>query len=994
MVLFIVCTNANAQQNEITGTVVDPDGIPLPGASIVVKGTTNGAQTDFDGNYSIEADTTGALIFSYIGYASQEIAIDNQSDINITLQEDTAKLDEVVVVGYGTQKKSSLTAAVASIDSEELQKQVNPDVALSVQGRTPGVEVVTQGGVAGAEAKIIIRGAGSFSNTEPLYVIDGAISNSGLRNLNPNDIKSIEILKDGSAAAIYGVRAANGVVLVTTKSGKTGKVAFEINTSTSMQSALKTLNYLNASQYASFANIVADNSGLAHAPINDDPDPNVNTDWQELWLRTAPLHTVDLSASGGSDFHTFRISSSYLKQDGILKYSSFDKYTFRVNNSFEKNKFTFHQNLGITRYATDGSSNSIVGGLIPTVPAYDGNGDFISGGPDYYIEGDVEPNRLAGAANNEQKSAVSDFTGSLNLGYEIVSGLKYQLRLGGNYRVINNYSYTPTYYTLFDENGVPDARYGNSLPDVSETRGEIFNYTIDNILNYNKAFGKHNFDVLLGTSWTREFEKTLSGGGFFSEFSSVTSFNGEGIVGMDEQGYALLSYFGRLNYEYGDRYLLSATLRRDETSQFSSDNNVGYFPSISAGWNIHNENFFDIPVIDQFKVRGGYGELGVNSVNQRANFIPTAYGPIPAVFGNDNRLLGTITRLANRNLTWETSKSTNFGLDMRFLENKIRFTGDYFIKKNTDLLAQLELLPSAGQTVVINDGTKPFVNAPTVRNKGFELALGYSKYEGNFTFDVDFNMSAIKNEVLDLGENIQPIRGELISSSFNDRTTITREGIPIGSFIGYITEGIDENGDFIFQDNNGLDDQGVLTGTADGNIDENDKVFLGDPFPDFTYGLNFSGKFKDFDFTLFIQGVQGNEIFSQIKYPNYFLYNSALVSDVLNSWTPSNTNGNIPIAKVENRNGGNALPSDFYIEDGSYVRLKNIQIGYNFTDTIASKLKLSKLRIYAGAQNLFTITDYSGYDPEVSSNVLFNRGVDYRGIPNTRTLSLGLNASF
>lgn len=995
--LILLCFGfvGQAQNTQVSGVVSDDTGIPLPGVSVVVKNTSNGVQTDFEGEFSIEVALGQTLTFSYVGMKTYAIVVDKaQTNLNITLEQDMASLEEVVVVGYGTQKKSSLTAAVASIDSEELQKQVSPDVALSIQGRTPGVEVVTQGGIAGADAKIIIRGAGSFSNTEPLYVIDGAISNSGLRNLNPNDIKSIEILKDGSAAAIYGVRAANGVVLVTTKSGKPGKVEFQLNASTSMQTASNTLDFLNASEYVNFANQVAENSGLAPAPYNLNPDPNRDTNWQDIWLRTAPLHAVDVSASGGSDTHTFRLSTSYLKQDGILDHSSFDKYTFRVNNTFQKNKFSLQQSLGITRYATTGSSNSIVGGAIPTAPVYDQDGNLLSGGPEYYIEGDIEPNRLASAIYSDQKSAVSDFTGSLNLGYEFLPGLQYQLRLGGNYRVINNSSYTPTYYTLYDENGVPDARYGNAIPEVGETRGEIFNYTIDNTVNYKKSIGKHNFDALVGMSWTREYEKVLGGSGLFSESSSVTSFNGEGSVRMNEQGYALLSYFGRLNYEFDDRYLISATIRRDETSQFSDANNVGYFPSISAGWNIHNESFFDIPAITQFKIRGGYGELGVNSVNQRANFVSTAFGPIPAVFGNGNRLLGTITRLANQDLTWETSKSTNFGLDMRFLDNKIRLTADYFIKKNVDLLAQLELLPSAGQTVVINDGTKPFVNAPTVENKGLELALGYSKYDGDFTFDIDFNISAITNEVLDLGENIQPIRGEAISGSFNDRPTITREGLPIGSFIGYKTEGIDENGDFIFQDNNGMDDQGVLTGIPDGKIDENDKIILGDPFPDFTYGLNFSGQYKNFDFTFFIQGVQGNEIFSQIKYPDYFLYNSALIRDVLNSWTPTNTGTNLPIAKIDNRNGGNALPSDFYIEDGSYLRLKNIQIGYNFSDALTSKLSLTKLRIYLGAQNLLTVTDYSGYDPEVSSNVLFNRGVDFRGIPNARTVSLGINASF
>ena len=979
---------------EINGVVTDADDIPIPGASIVIVGSSNGTATDFDGNYKLMVPNGEIMLeISSIGFNTQTIAVDNRNTVNIIMAEALNQLDDVIVIGYGTQKKSSVTAAVASVDAKEIQKQLTPDVATSIQGRSPGVEVVTNGGVAGAQANIIIRGAGSFSNTEPLYLIDGAISNSGLRNLNPNDIQSIEVLKDGSAAAIYGVRAANGVVLVTTKGGKTGKATFELNTSTSMQSPTRRLEFLNASQYVSFANTVADNSGLEHAPYNDNPDLSVDTDWQDLWLRTAPLQTVDFSASGGSEFNTYRVSAGYLKQDGILRYSSFDKYTFRVNNNFERDKLKISQNLGISRYTNTGRSSSIIGGLLPTVPAFDADGNFVSGGPEFYIEGENKTNPLAQAANRTLRSSVSDFTGSLGLTYELLPSLSYKLQLGGNYRVVNEYDYTPTFYTLFDENGVPDARYGNALPVVSELRGEVFNYTIDNTLNYKKLLGKHNFDVLLGTSWTREFEKVSRGSGFFSEFSNVTSLNGAGNITTDEQGFALFSLFGRFNYQFDDRYLLSATLRRDETSQFSSDNNTGYFPSISVGWNLHNEEFFDFEVIDQLKIRGGYGELGVNSVDQRANFVSTAFGPIPAAFGQGNRILGTITRLANQDLTWETSQSTNVGFDLRLLNSKFKITGDYFVKKNIDLLAQLELLPSVGQTVVLVGGENPFVNAPTVRNKGIELAVGYSKYEGDFTFDLDFNISSITNEVLALGENIQPIRGDLISGRFDDRATITREGLPIGSFIGFRTEGIDENGDFIFQDNNGLNEAGELTGVADGNIDENDKVILGDPFPDFTYGVNFSGNYKNFDFTFFLQGVQGNEIFSQIKLFNYFRYDSDLVVDVLNSWTPENTNTNLPIAKLDNRNT-NSLPSDFYIEDGSYLRLKNLQVGYNFDEKISSLINVSKFRMYIGVQNLFTITNYSGYDPEVSTNTLFNRGVDFGARPNARTITLGLNVSF
>ena len=445
-----------------------------------------------------------------------------------------------------------------------------------------------------------------------------------------------------------------------------------------------------------------------------------------------------------------------------------------------------------------------------------------------------------------------------------------------------------------------------------------------------------------------------------------------------------MSFLDRLNYDYKGTSLFSASILRDESSKFYKDNRVGYFPSVSAGWNVHQESWFENPVVSKLKIRGSYGELGANFLDPY-NFDPIAFGPIPYTLGGNRYVDGRAAYLKSRDLTWETAKTTDIGIEMGFLNNDLTVQVDYFIKKNVDLLAQIDLNLSSGQVFEINSSSeKPYVNSASVKNTGWEFLLNYRKQlTPDFSIDASFNFSTLKNKVLALGDNVQPITSGAMSSYFNDSPSITMPGEAIGSFYGYRIDGFDADGNFIFTDTDG-----------NGIVNAEDKVILGNPIPDFSYGLNLNLAYKDFDMTMFFQGVAGNEIFNQMKYTYYFDYSNNCVTDVLNAWSETNKDTNIPIMKTANTNGGNSLPSEFYVEDGAYFRCKNLQIGYTLPKKVLDKLSFTNLRFYVGVQNLFTITGYSGYDPEVSSNVLFSRGIDNSSYPNARTYTFGFNASF
>ncbi|MBU3814997.1 MAG: TonB-dependent receptor [Candidatus Bacteroides intestinipullorum] len=983
---------AFAQQQTVTGTVYDESGLPLIGVSVQEKGTSNGAITDMDGKFSVKLspEATGGgkiLIFSYIGYKTQEVSLDGRTNIEVTMSEDTEQLEEVVVVGYGVQKKSSLTASVASVSNKEIVKTMSSNVASTLQGRMPGVDIVQQAGVAGADVNILVRGAASFGATEPLYVIDGAFSNNGLTSINPNDIESIEILKDGAAAAIYGSRAANGVVLITTKRGKQGKPVIEINGSFAVQTPTNIPDFLNASQWREFANMVADNSGMAHAPENDNPTyPNVDTDWADEWLQFAPMWNLNASISGGGENSTFSTSIGYLDQTGMTVYSDFKRYNFRVNSSYKKGIFSLSENVAISH--RDKTPTTAFNIKLPTLPIYDEQGRLVSGGPDYYInpEDGQSKNPFASLEYSDRYNKVTEIIGALNAELDIWKGLKYKLSVSGNYSTSHNYTHTPQYDTRWFEDGSVDIDYSNTRNSVSESRGEEFTYTIDNLLTYDQTFNGHHVDALLGTSWMREYSRNMSiatiddlGATNITGFQSI-----DGRISAGDSNAALLSFFARLNYDYEGKYLLSASIRRDESSKFYKDNRVGYFPSVSAGWNVHQESWFENPVVSKLKIRGSYGELGANFLDPY-NFDPIAFGPIPYTLGGNRYVDGRAAYLKSRDLTWETAKTTDIGIEMGFLNNDLTVQVDYFIKKNVDLLAQIDLNLSSGQVFEINSSSeKPYVNSASVKNTGWEFLLNYRKQlTPDFSIDASFNFSTLKNKVLALGDNVQPITSGAMSSYFNDSPSITMPGEAIGSFYGYRIDGFDADGNFIFTDTDG-----------NGIVNAEDKVILGNPIPDFSYGLNLNLAYKDFDMTMFFQGVAGNEIFNQMKYTYYFDYSNNCVTDVLNAWSETNKDTNIPIMKTANTNGGNSLPSEFYVEDGAYFRCKNLQIGYTLPKKVLDKLSFTNLRFYVGVQNLFTITGYSGYDPEVSSNVLFSRGIDNSSYPNARTYTFGFNASF
>lgn len=977
----------NFVQKIVKGTVTNEKGESLPGVNIIAKGSNISTQTDIDGEFTIVvSDNITTLIVSYIGHQEQEVTIADKP-LKIILKETSVQMDEVIIVGYGTQKKSSLTAAVASISAKEVQKLVSSNVASALQGRTPGVEIVQQGGIAGADVNIVIRGAASFGGTEPLYVIDGIFSNNGLNTLNPADIESIEILKDGAAAAIYGSRAANGVVLITTKKGKSGKLVVEINASYGMQVATNVPDYLNAEEWRAFANTVADNSGLAHAPENDNPtNPNINTDWTKEWLQYAPIYNFSASISGGGENSTFNTSLGYLDQTGMTIYSGYKRYTYRLNHSYKKGIFSISENIGLTNRRTTPTSPFHIS--LPTLPIYDDEGRFTSGGAEFYInpEDGRAQNKIAPLHYTDSFNNTFDVLGGINASLKFSEDFQYRLSFGGNYNTSHGYSHVPVYYTKYYADGTPNKDYGNSINSLSESRGGEFNYTIDNIFAYNKSFNKHSVDALLGTSWMREFDRNLSigtiadlGGTAITGVSNV-----DGKISAGESNSALLSFFTRVNYDYDNKYLFSASLRRDESSKFHKDSRVGYFPSISAGWNIDKESFFKTEFVNKLKFRASYGELGANFLSPY-NFDPIAFGPIPYILGDTRYVDGRGAYLKSKGLKWETAKTTNIGIDATFFRNQFYFTADYFIKKNTDLLAAIDLNLSSGQVFEINTSReKPFVNTASVENKGLELLMGYRNFiTEDLKIDASFNISAIKNKVLALGDNVQPITSGGISSFFNDPASITQPGQPIGSFYGYKIDGFDSTGNFIFsdEDNNGI-------------LNANDKVILGSPIPDFSYGINLLVNYKRFDVTLFFQGVSGNEIFNARKYSDYFDYSSNVPRNALNAWSPTNKDTNIPIMKTQNTNGGNSLPSEFYIEDGSYFRFKNLQLGYLLPVKAAQKIKVSSLRVFGSVQNLFTITNYSGYDPEVSSNALFSRGIDFNSFPNATIYNIGLNMSF
>lgn len=987
--VLLMTLQAYSQTRNVTGTVKDSTGEPLVGVGVVEKGGSNVVITDLDGNFSIDVKDGSVLTFSCIGFISSDVAVNGQSSLAVVLKDDNMLLDEVVVVGYGVQKRSTMTSSIAQVSPKDVTKQISQNVASALQGRAAGVDVIQQAGIAGADVNIVVRGAASLTATEPLYVVDGVFTNNGLSTINPADIENIEILKDGAAAAIYGSRAANGVVLITTKSGKSGKTKIDANVSYSVQQVTNVPHFLNADQWRKFANMVSDNSGLARAPENVNPTyPSVNTDWAREWLQYAPIVNADAAISGGTDKGTYSFSLGYLDQKGLTLNSGYKKYNARANSSWTIGRFFVSENFQVVYREKKPTPTFNIG--MPTLPMTDELGRYSSWGPDYYIETENARRNhpFPGLFSTDENTKYFDVMGGVNAGVNIIKGLKYTMSLSGNYSSTHGFTHTPVYYTKWNDDGTPDTDYGNPRNSMSESRGTTYNYTWDNVLNFNRTFSGHTVDFTLGHSWMRQYYRGQS----YNTIEDVgapnitTVSNVDGKISSGEKNFALLSFFARLNYDYDNRYLISATIRRDESSKFAKDYRTGYFPSVSVGWNVHNEKWFKNPVVSHLKFTASYGELGANFL-EPYNFDNIAFGPIVYTTGDPNtrHADGRAAYLKTQGLKWETSKTMDAGLELGFFSNELNFHINYFYKKNIDLLAPINLNLSSGQIFEINTSAEtPYVNTASVENKGWEFMVNYNKHlSKDLHLSISGNLSTLENKVLALGENVQPITAGGYSSKFNDAPTITMPGHPIGSFYGYKIDGFDSEGNFAFHDENG-----------DGKVTADDKCVLGNSIPKVSYGLNINLSWRDIDLSMFFNGVAGNKIFNARKYEYYFNYANNMVADVLDAWTPDNTTTNVPVAKVANYEGGNSLPSEFYLENGSYLRLKNIQLGYTLPLKYSVKAYMQKLRLYLSVQNVFTITRYSGYDPEVSSNALFSRGVDMNSYPNARIYSIGLNVTF
>lgn len=999
-----------AQQTTISGIVTDDTG-PLPGVNIVEKGTVNGTTTDFDGNYTITVASDAVLVFSYIGFQNKEVSVSGQTTIDVTLIVDAQSLDEVVIVGFGSQAKVDVTGAIAQIKQEEIKQIVNADPTNALQGRLAGVQVESGGGGPGAPTNVIVRGISSLTNTFPLYVVDGAIVDD-ITFLNAKDIIDIQVLKDATSAAIYGTRAANGVIIVSTNRGSMNsapKVSVDIRGGANTVG--RTLDFLNGPEFVAFLNQRSINEGL---PANI-VDPGVNTDFQDLSLNSGFIQDYGFNISGGGENSSYFFSANYYDEEGIVTSTDFQRFNVRINSRFKTGKFTFEESLSYNQ--RDLNDNVFFGNGTFTAPvvresAPERLGGFEAIDSNLY-NGSGGTNNYALAQLVDDQVTQRNLLGNFNAKYEVIEGLTVGLNIGVDYRNTYGNFFQPT----FDLSPTDQQVNLNELNDLTEVRGEILSTNIEPTINYKNTFGKHSIDVLLGGARQQIDNNSLAvlaEGLPSNNITNIASFADQ-IVNSGGGRFLskVFSVFGRVNYKFDDKYLFTAIVRRDASSRFSPDddfNNI-VLPAFSAGWVISNEDWWpEDSIFNTLKLRAGYGELASQNIGDF--LFQSVLNPSSNVSFNNVTAGGfAITSLVDENISFETAESTSVGIDGAMFNNSISFAADYFIRNNNDVLAQVSVPSTTGSANPVTQ------NAASIRNTGFEFQANYSHNSGgDFDFNVGLTFATISNELTELPN---PLVGPSIDEEGNTPNRF-EVGEPVGFFFGFQNDGIYRSQTEIDNDPGVANDperRAILQPgdfrrvDVDGNgiINNDDRVNLGSPVPDFTYGVTFNGTYKNWDFGLTLNGVQGNEIFNATRFTGTFFLDGNKFGYVRDAFVlGQNENTNIPRASLPNA-AGNQLPSDFYVEDGSYLRLRTLEVGYNLTDFINIPW-VSNARIFYNMQNLFTITGYSGYDPEIGSTLagtgggffgnpnntppIFGRGIDLRAQPRPRTFILGVQVSF
>lgn len=978
---FLLSQMAHAQDNvQVQGTVLDSTGEPLPGVNVVIKGTSTGTVTDLDGNYTLSVPADGVIVFSFVGFTSQEIPVNNQTEINLTLADDTSDLDEFIVVGYGIQRKSDLTGSISSVDSEEINRLPVADVTQSLQGRVSGVQVTSNSGAPGAGTTIRIRGVGTLNNSSPLFVVDGMLLDN-IDFLNPNDVESMEVLKDASATAIYGSRGANGVVIVTTRQGTfEQETSINVDAYTGIQQVANKIDLVNARQFAELANELEQNVG--NQPIYDVNEFGEGTDWQDQIFRTAPISSVNLAASGGTANTNYNLSVNYFDQKGVVKKSEFERLTVRLNNQYKFGEaVTFGHNLSFI-YFNRQNEPGVVGNAYRAYPIFEPrnpDGSYTNTAPVGNPLAQFEYN-----SNNQTNNYRT--VGNFFMDVDFLKNFTFRSNFGIDLSFEDSKSFTPVYFVSPTQQNLENS--------VSVNTGRRRNFLWENTVNYTKEWDDHRLNLLGGITTQTYYEEFLGGSrrNLPGEDPSLWYLNAGELTSQTNSNsagdWSMLSFLFRANYVYKDKLLVTGTFRRDGSSRFGRENRFGNFPSVALGYRLIEEGFLQNQnTLSNLKIRGSWGIIG----NDKIAFYegrPVVTGNENAVFGENEELIygATLTRLANPFIQWEETVTSNIGLEFGFFDDKLTGEFDYYHRRTNDILVGVPIPSYVGAS------NNPIVNAASVENKGIDLSLNWQEQKGDFGYNLGIVASTVNNKVLDIGEGNEAIFGGAvgISGLLGSRTIV---GESIGHFFGYKTAGVFQNeeqlanipkrgpervGDLIFEDTNG-----------DGVVNNNDRVILGSPIPDVIFGFNLGVDYKGFDIRADFNGTIGNEVYNSKKQVRFNTYN--FETSFLDRWTGEGTSNTEP--RVTN-GGHNYEVSDRFIEDGSFLRLRNIQVGYSFPSIILDRISLQNFRVYLSGTNVFTVTEYSGYTPEIGGGNVLGTGFDAGLYPLARTFNIGISANF
>lgn len=975
-------------QQSVKGKITDDKNVALPGVSIQVKNTMRGTFSDADGNFEISANSNDTLVFSMLGMATQKIPLQGKTTLTVKMLEETQMMPEVVVIGYGTVKKSDLTGSVATVKSADLTRITSLSPEQALQGKVTGVQVTSTSGAPGAVPTLRVRGVGTFNNSSPIFVVDGVITDD-ISFLNSEDIASMDILKDASATAIYGSRGANGVILVTTKAGKkgTGKATFTYSGEYSTQILSKKIDLLSGSEYATVVNEIT--------PTYNNVDLVPSTDWQSLIFHAAPIMSHQLSASGATETTQYYVSLGYFKQEGIVNKSNYERVTFNLNNTYTLSKnFKLGNFITITPYNQQNAPNV-------TYSAYRARPDLLPYNPDgSFAEVFNVGNPLADLAYSNDYNKGVRGVGNLYTEATLMKDLKLKTSLGLDAAYNQSVSFAQAFY-------VSPQQY-NLLNSLSKGNSHNITWLWENTLSFNRQFGLHSIDAVAGYTMQRASSEnfSMSGKNIIRTSSDFWYFNPNYIYdpnngvntlstisnGVDPNtNFSIISYLVRVNYTFNSRYILTATFRRDGSSKFAAGNRYGNFPSFAAGWVISKENFMkNIPVISNLKIRGSWGIIGNDKIAYDKQYSLTQ--TLVAVFGNPStpNSATTYSVSGNPNLKWESTTQGDAGLEISLLKDKLSGEFDYYNRVTRDILIPLSTPDYLGN----GQGAKVDFNAASVKNTGFESKITWKDKIGQVGYSISFLGSALKNRVLKIGGS-SGIDSVLFGGFLGNGipATQSRVGIPIGAFYGYKTDGL-------FQSVSDLNayphlstakagDLKLVDVNNDGKIDDKDRTYIGSPIPKFILGFNIETDFKGFDISFEIQGVYGNKLFNAKEVVRPDPYNWE--KHVLGAWTGPGTSNSEPAASY---GGNNYLPSDKFIQDGSFSRLRNVMLGYTLPSDLTKKIAIQQLRVYIKGSNIYTITKFTGYTPEIGSGDVLSNGIDFGTYPVTSVYSIGINLTF